>query len=202
MTGACNALREQLDVPGLVQLRAGEFAAEVDLARLPALADRAVGTGLRLATLFATDDGPGLGFAVHHVWATVEPPGFVRIFARVAADDGANRRLRHEIGEPVTADEQRGVRLEGDLLDVHELRVVRIVRVRADVAKHFVPARMPHRVGFGDLVRVLTLADVAARIAPDAATVQVVEQISELNMLSGTTVRPGQQLIVPVVGRG
>jgi len=47
-----------------------------------------------------------------------------------------------------------------------------------------------------------SLADVAARIAPDAATVQVVEQISELNMLSGATVRPGQQLIVPVIGRG
>ncbi|WP_156665443.1 LysM peptidoglycan-binding domain-containing protein [Rhodococcus phenolicus] len=47
-----------------------------------------------------------------------------------------------------------------------------------------------------------SLADVAARIAPEAAAAQVVERIVELNVLSGTTVRPGQQLIVPVIGRG
>lgn len=47
-----------------------------------------------------------------------------------------------------------------------------------------------------------SLADVAARIAPGAVTAQVVERITELNVLSGTTVRPGQRLVVPVIGRG
>lgn len=47
-----------------------------------------------------------------------------------------------------------------------------------------------------------TLVDLAARIAPGADSAQVVEQIAELNVLSGVAVRPGQQLVVPVIGRG
>jgi hypothetical protein len=47
-----------------------------------------------------------------------------------------------------------------------------------------------------------SLADVADRIAPGAVTAQVVERIAELNVLTGTHVRPGQQLIVPVIGQG
>jgi Ni,Fe-hydrogenase III large subunit/Ni,Fe-hydrogenase III component G len=85
VTAARDALGERLGLPGLVQVRAGEFAADVEVDRLPALADRAAAAGLRLATLFATDEGPQ-GFVVHHVWAGVEPPGFVRIWARVATD--------------------------------------------------------------------------------------------------------------------
>jgi Ni,Fe-hydrogenase III large subunit/Ni,Fe-hydrogenase III component G len=87
VTIARDVLRERLRLDGLAQLRPGEFAAEVDLKQLPAIADRAAGTGLRLATLFATDEGPAKGFAVHHLWAIREPPGFVRIWARVAADE-------------------------------------------------------------------------------------------------------------------
>jgi Ni,Fe-hydrogenase III large subunit/Ni,Fe-hydrogenase III component G len=86
VTAARDALRERLGLPGLLQLRAGEFAAEVEPGWLPALADQAAGTRLRLATLFATDEGPGQGFVVHHLWASAEPPGFVRIWARVGAD--------------------------------------------------------------------------------------------------------------------
>ena len=41
--------------------------------------------GLRLASLFGTDEGEG-GFAVHHLWASTEPPGFVRVWAPVARD--------------------------------------------------------------------------------------------------------------------
>ena len=86
MTEARDVLRERLGLAGLLELRPGEFAAQVDGQRLPALADRAADAGLRLATLFATDDGPGRGFAVHQVWATAEPPGFVRIWAAVGQD--------------------------------------------------------------------------------------------------------------------
>jgi Ni,Fe-hydrogenase III large subunit/Ni,Fe-hydrogenase III component G len=86
VTAARDVLRERLDLPGLVELRPGEFTAEVELGRLPMLADQAAGRGLRLATLFATDDGPAQGFVVHHLWASTEPPGFVRIWARVGAD--------------------------------------------------------------------------------------------------------------------
>ena len=79
-------LRERIGLESLAELRPGEFAASVELDRLPAVADRAVAAGLRLATLFATDEGREEGFAVHHVWAASDPPGFVRVFARVAAD--------------------------------------------------------------------------------------------------------------------
>ena len=87
MTAARDVLRERLGLEGLAEIRPGELAAEVGLEQLEAAADRATGAGLRLATLFATDEGPGKGFAVHHVWASAAPPGFVRVFSRVAAGD-------------------------------------------------------------------------------------------------------------------
>jgi Ni,Fe-hydrogenase III large subunit/Ni,Fe-hydrogenase III component G len=86
MRAARDVLRERLGLGTLAELRPGEFVVEVSLADLGAAADRAKSAGLRLATLFATDEGAKKGFAVHHLWATVEPPGFVRISARVAAD--------------------------------------------------------------------------------------------------------------------
>jgi Ni,Fe-hydrogenase III large subunit/Ni,Fe-hydrogenase III component G len=86
VTTARDVLRERLGLERLAELRSGEFAAEVDLFQLPAVADRAASAGLRLATLFATDEGPTKGFAVHHLWASREPPAFVRAWARVAVE--------------------------------------------------------------------------------------------------------------------
>jgi Ni,Fe-hydrogenase III large subunit/Ni,Fe-hydrogenase III component G len=83
---ARDALRERLKLQGLIQSRSGELAAEVALQELPAVADTAVGEGLRLATLFATDEGGSSGFCLHHVWAAKDPAGFVRVWARVPAD--------------------------------------------------------------------------------------------------------------------
>jgi Ni,Fe-hydrogenase III large subunit/Ni,Fe-hydrogenase III component G len=77
---------QRLQLEGLVQLRSGEFAAEVELTRLPGIADAAAGAGWRLATLFATDEGGTKGFWLHHVWATREPRAFVRVSAPVPAD--------------------------------------------------------------------------------------------------------------------
>ena len=49
------------------------------------------------------------------------------------------------------------------------------------------------RVGVGE-----GLWDVAARMAPDADRAAVVDRIKELNHLDSASVRPGQQLTVPV----
>jgi Ni,Fe-hydrogenase III large subunit/Ni,Fe-hydrogenase III component G len=87
VTAVRDVLRKRLGLGGLAELRPGEFAAEVELDQLPTTADRAAGAGLRLATLFGTDEGPAKGFGVHHVWATSEPPGFVRIWARVPVNN-------------------------------------------------------------------------------------------------------------------
>jgi Ni,Fe-hydrogenase III large subunit/Ni,Fe-hydrogenase III component G len=83
MTAARDVLRARLQLPSLEELRPGEFVAEVEVAQLALAASRAHGAGLRLATLFGTDDGPGRGFGVHHVWAATEPAGFVRLWAQV-----------------------------------------------------------------------------------------------------------------------
>jgi Ni,Fe-hydrogenase III component G len=83
MTAARDVLRERLALEALTDARPGELAAEVDLEQLGASADRAAGAGLRLASLFATDDGPSEGLSVHQLWASTEPPGFVRLWARV-----------------------------------------------------------------------------------------------------------------------
>jgi Ni,Fe-hydrogenase III large subunit/Ni,Fe-hydrogenase III component G len=87
VTAARDILRERLGLEGLAEVRPGELVAEVALDRLSSTADRAVTAGLRLATLFATDEGEDGGFAVHHLWAAKDPPGFVRVWARVAAAD-------------------------------------------------------------------------------------------------------------------
>jgi Ni,Fe-hydrogenase III large subunit/Ni,Fe-hydrogenase III component G len=86
MTVARNLLQERLDLDGLVECRRGEFVVEVPVAQLPEAADRAARAGLRLASLFGTDEGAGQGFAVHQLWASAEPPGFVRVWARVPAN--------------------------------------------------------------------------------------------------------------------
>jgi Ni,Fe-hydrogenase III large subunit/Ni,Fe-hydrogenase III component G len=80
---ARDALRERLGLETLVELRPGEFTAEVERSRLPASADRAAAAGLRLSSLFATDEGPEQGLAVHHLWASTDPPGFVRVWSPV-----------------------------------------------------------------------------------------------------------------------
>jgi Ni,Fe-hydrogenase III large subunit/Ni,Fe-hydrogenase III component G len=86
VTAARDVLRSGLGIDGLAEVRPGELVAEVSPDQLPATADRAVEAGLRLTTLFATDEGAKQGFAVHHVWAANDAQGFVRIFARVPAD--------------------------------------------------------------------------------------------------------------------
>lgn len=87
MTAAArDLLRQRLQLEALVELRSGEFAAEVELKRLPGVADAAAGAGWRLATLFAADEGGTKGFSLHQVWAVKEPRGFVRIWAHVPAD--------------------------------------------------------------------------------------------------------------------
>lgn len=87
MTAARDVLQERLGLDPLDELRPGEFSAQAELPRLPEAADRAAAAGLRLASLFATDEGPAEGFAIHHVWASAEPPGFVRMWAKVPAND-------------------------------------------------------------------------------------------------------------------
>ena len=86
MTSARDVLRDRLGLDALVELRPGELVVKVELARLPEAADRAAAAGLRLASLFATDEGPAQGFAVHHLWASAKPPGFVRAWAPVARE--------------------------------------------------------------------------------------------------------------------
>ena len=46
-----------------------------------------------------------------------------------------------------------------NLVQLHELRIVRRVRLGADVTIDLVAPGMPHRVELGDLVRVLALTD-------------------------------------------
>jgi Ni,Fe-hydrogenase III large subunit/Ni,Fe-hydrogenase III component G len=88
VTAAREVLQERLGLENLIELRPGEFAGQVDLVRLPEVADRAAAAGLRLASLFASDEGTSEGFAVHHVWASADPAGFVRVWASVARDAG------------------------------------------------------------------------------------------------------------------
>jgi Ni,Fe-hydrogenase III large subunit/Ni,Fe-hydrogenase III component G len=83
VTAAREVLRQRLGLDPLAEPRPGEFVAEVGLARLPETARRAVAAGLRLASLFATDEGAIRGFAVHQLWASAEPPGFVRVWAAI-----------------------------------------------------------------------------------------------------------------------
>jgi Ni,Fe-hydrogenase III large subunit/Ni,Fe-hydrogenase III component G len=82
VTATREVLRERLS-PTLVEERPGELTEAVALARLPEMADRAAGAGLRLASLFATDEGERDGFEVHHVWISAAPPASVRLSAAV-----------------------------------------------------------------------------------------------------------------------
>jgi Ni,Fe-hydrogenase III large subunit/Ni,Fe-hydrogenase III component G len=86
VTAARGVLRKRLGLEDLAEVRPGEFSAEVAVERLAAAADRAAAKGLRLASLFATDEGSTRGFAVHQLWASAQPPGFVRLWAPVACD--------------------------------------------------------------------------------------------------------------------
>jgi len=72
VTAARDILRARLGLESLSQSRPGEFVAEVPLSGLAETADRAMAAGLRLASLFGSDEGPGGGFAVHHLWAYLE----------------------------------------------------------------------------------------------------------------------------------
>jgi Ni,Fe-hydrogenase III large subunit/Ni,Fe-hydrogenase III component G len=83
LSAARDVLRERLAFDALAELRPGEFAVEVRAEQLSAAADRAAAAGLRLASLFATDEGAARGLAVHHLWASADPPGFVRVWAPV-----------------------------------------------------------------------------------------------------------------------
>jgi Ni,Fe-hydrogenase III large subunit/Ni,Fe-hydrogenase III component G len=85
VTQARDALRLRLALPDLEEQRPGEFVAELDATRLPDAADRLAGAGLRLASLFATDEGER-GYVVHHLWASAAPPGFLRLWAAVPRD--------------------------------------------------------------------------------------------------------------------
>ena len=79
--------------------------------------------------------------------------------------------------QAVAAEEQRGVRFERDLLDVDEIGIAGLVRLRADVAIHLIAARVLHRVELRQLARVFALADgrVIARDLLDAAGTQLVQ---------------------------
>ena len=89
MSAARDVLRERLGLKAVSELRPGEHTAEVELDRLPAVADRAIAAGLRLASLFASDEGAESGFTIHHLWAGAEPPTFLRVSAHV--DPGTPR---------------------------------------------------------------------------------------------------------------
>jgi Ni,Fe-hydrogenase III large subunit/Ni,Fe-hydrogenase III component G len=86
MTAVRDVLRELLLLDSLAEVSPGEFVAQVELARLPEVADRAARDGFRLASLFGTDEGAGRGFAVHQLWASAEAHGFVRVWAQVPRD--------------------------------------------------------------------------------------------------------------------
>jgi Ni,Fe-hydrogenase III large subunit/Ni,Fe-hydrogenase III component G len=86
VSAARDRLRDRLSLHSLEEPRQGEFVAEVELARIPETADRAAAAGLRLASLFGTDEGPAQGFAVHHVWASADPPGLVRLWAPIGRE--------------------------------------------------------------------------------------------------------------------
>jgi Ni,Fe-hydrogenase III large subunit/Ni,Fe-hydrogenase III component G len=87
MNATCKRLRDLLLLESLAE-GAGEFVAGVASDYLPLIADRAAAAGMRLASLFATDDGAARGLAVHHLWASSDPAGFVRLWAPVAREDG------------------------------------------------------------------------------------------------------------------
>lgn len=58
-------------------------------------------------------------------------------------------------------------------------------------------ATVPSSVGTVEVAAGETLSSIAAQVAPDAPTGQVIHRISELNGLDGAHVRVGQSLLVP-----
>jgi Ni,Fe-hydrogenase III large subunit/Ni,Fe-hydrogenase III component G len=80
---AGDLLRERLGLEAIIELRPGELVVGVELDQLPVIADRAVAAGLRLASLFASDEGADRGFTIHHLWSGSEPATFLRVSAPV-----------------------------------------------------------------------------------------------------------------------
>ena len=74
-------------------------------------------------------------------------------------DDALNQGSGHQVRETVSAQQDRGVDRERRLHDFHELLIVLVAKGAADVAKHLVAARVPHRVELGHLAPIFTLAD-------------------------------------------
>ena len=135
---------------------------------------------------------PGLGgrepfpFHVDHADVVLAAGGIRRIDqllhnlvgpTRKTPDDVLQRRRVDEIGQPVAAEEQRGVRLERDLARVDEVRIVGLVRVGSDIAIHLVAPRVVHRLELGELAGVFALADrrVIARDLVDAIRGELVQ---------------------------
>ena len=92
-------------------------------------------------------------------------------------DHALNRRRVDDVGQAVAAQQQCRVRLEWHLLDFDEIGVVRLVRLRADIAIHLVAPRVVHRLELGDLPRILAFADrrVVSSHLVDEAVAEAVE---------------------------
>ncbi len=70
-----------------------------------------------------------------------------------------DRRRVHQVGEAVAAQQERRILLERRAEDVDESGIVRPMGLGPDVAVHLVAPGMVHRVRFGDLPGIFTLAD-------------------------------------------
>ena len=78
---------------------------------------------------------------------------------RESADDVMHRRGVDHVGQAVAAEQQRGMRLERDLVHVDEIRIAGFVPIRTNVPVHLVPPRVAHRLELGDLAGIFPLAD-------------------------------------------
>ncbi len=87
MSTAVETLRALLGLGSLEEIRPGELVAEVGPSELRAVALRASAAGMRLGTLFGSDEGQGGRFAVHQVWVAVDPPALVRVVVRVEGSE-------------------------------------------------------------------------------------------------------------------
>jgi hypothetical protein len=101
-------------------------------------------------------------------------------FVRLAGGrlhDLLNAIGRHQIGQPVAAEQQRGVGLHRNLTDVDEIGVNDRMRFRADVAIDLIATRVMHRINFGQFAGVLTFADggVVRRQLLDPAAAKLVQ---------------------------
>ena len=67
-------------------------------------------------------------------------------------------RDSHLVAEPVAAEQQGAIGIEGNAVHFDEIGVVGRVLLRPDIAKDFVAARMTHGFGFADFVVILALA--------------------------------------------